>query len=109
MQEVFKRIALAAQGDVPVLLTGESGTGKELAAAAIHFHSTRREQAYVPVTLPALSENLIESELFGHVRGAFTGANENREGYSRRHRVARFCWMKSAIYRRLSRSSSCEC
>lgn len=80
MQEVFKRIALASQGDVPVLLTGESGTGKELAAAAIHQHSARRLQPYIPVTLPALSESLIESELFGHARGAFTGANERHEG-----------------------------
>ena len=80
MQEVFKKIALAAQSDVPVLLTGESGTGKELAAAAIHIHSLRREHPYIPIALPALNPSLIESELFGHVKGAFTGANERREG-----------------------------
>ena len=80
MQELFKKIALAASCDVPVLITGESGTGKELAAAAIHIHSARRAQPYIPIALPALNPSLIESELFGHVKGAFTGANERREG-----------------------------
>ncbi len=80
MQEVFKKIALAASSEVPVLITGESGTGKELAAAAIHVHSLRRQGPYIPIALPALNPSLIESELFGHVKGAFTGANERREG-----------------------------
>jgi two-component system, NtrC family, nitrogen regulation response regulator GlnG len=80
MQEVFKKIALAASSDVPVLITGESGTGKELAAAAIHMNSARRNRSYIPIALPALNPTLIESELFGHVKGAFTGANEDREG-----------------------------
>ncbi len=80
MQEVFKRIAMAANSEVPVLITGESGTGKELVAAAIHSHSSRNNRPYLPIALPALNPSLIESELFGHVKGAFTGANENREG-----------------------------
>jgi two-component system nitrogen regulation response regulator GlnG len=80
MQEVFKRIALVAPTDASVLITGESGTGKELVARAIHKHSTRREQPFLPVNLASLSASLIESELFGHVRGAFTGADTARRG-----------------------------
>jgi two-component system nitrogen regulation response regulator GlnG len=80
MQEVFKRIALVAVTDVPVLITGESGTGKELVARAIHRHSHRRNGPFLPVSLPALNPSLVESELFGHVRGAFTGATQDRKG-----------------------------
>lgn len=80
MQDVFKQIALAAPADVPVLITGESGTGKELVARALHQHSPRRDDPFVPVCLAALSAGLVESELFGHTRGAFTGAVENRRG-----------------------------
>ncbi|MFQ5733584.1 MAG: sigma-54-dependent transcriptional regulator [Planctomycetaceae bacterium] len=80
MQDVFKQIALVAASDVPVLLTGESGTGKEMVARAIHRHSHRRERPFVPVCLAALSAGLVESELFGHVKGAFTGATQNRTG-----------------------------
>jgi DNA-binding NtrC family response regulator len=80
MQAIFKQIALVAGSDVPVLITGESGTGKELVAAAIHAHGRRREAPFVPVSLAALSEGVIESELFGHVRGAFTGADRDRQG-----------------------------
>ncbi len=80
MQEVFKRIALAAPTEAPVLISGEIGTGKELVAAALHRHSPRAERPLIPVNLAALSEGVAESELFGHVRGAFTGAVENRRG-----------------------------
>jgi len=80
MQEVFKRIALVAPTDASVLITGESGTGKELVARAIHRHSQRAKAAFVPVHLAALSPTLVESELFGHVRGAFTGAEAARQG-----------------------------
>lgn len=80
MQQVFKQIALAAASDVPVLITGESGVGKELAARAIHRHSRRCAAPFLPVSLPALSPSVVESELFGHVRGAFTGAEGDRAG-----------------------------
>ncbi|MGD9645704.1 MAG: sigma-54-dependent transcriptional regulator [Pirellulales bacterium] len=80
MQEVYKRIALAAPTGAPVLLTGESGTGKELAARAIHRHSLQAEGPWVPVNVASLSPTLVESELFGHARGAFTGADAARLG-----------------------------
>src|SRR5262245_33272247 len=80
MQQVFKQIALVAGAEVGVLITGESGTGKELVARAIHRHSRRRKGPFVPVCIPALNPGLIESELFGHVRGSFTGAAEDRTG-----------------------------
>ena len=80
MQEAFKRIALAAASEANVLLSGESGTGKELAARAIHRFSARGQGPFVAVNVAALSPSLAESELFGHVRGAFTGAEQDREG-----------------------------
>jgi len=80
MQQVFKRIALAAPTEVPVLITGESGTGKELVARAVHRHSLKASTPLLSVNLAALSPTLIESELFGHVRGAFTGADGARRG-----------------------------
>lgn len=80
MQEVFKRIALAAPTDAAVLLVGESGTGKELAARALHRHSRYAAGPFVPIHLGALNPSLVESELFGHVKGAFTGAELDRAG-----------------------------
>jgi two-component system, NtrC family, nitrogen regulation response regulator GlnG len=80
MQRVFRQIALVADSDLSVLITGETGTGKELVAAAIHRHSLRSERPYVPLAPVALSPSLLESELFGHVRGSFTGATEDRAG-----------------------------
>lgn len=80
MQQVFRRIALVADSELSVLITGETGTGKELVAAAIHRHSRRRDESYVPIAPVSLSESVIESELFGHVKGAFTGAADARKG-----------------------------
>ncbi len=80
MQEVFKRIRKVAPTDVSVLILGETGTGKELIAKEIHRNSDRAEQPFIVVNCGAIPENLLESELFGHVRGAFTGAVATREG-----------------------------
>jgi two-component system nitrogen regulation response regulator GlnG len=80
MQALFKQIALVAPTDVPVLVTGESGTGKELVARAIHRHSARRDGPFVPICVAALSPSLIERELFGHLKGSFTGATQDRKG-----------------------------
>jgi two-component system nitrogen regulation response regulator GlnG len=80
MQGVFKRIALVAAREACVLITGESGTGKELVARAVHRHSSRRDRPFLPVHVAALNPGLVESELFGHVKGAFTGAAQSRPG-----------------------------
>ncbi len=80
MQEVFKRIALVAASDACVHLFAESGTGKEVAARAIHRYSSRAEGPFVAVNVAALNPSLAESELFGHVRGAFTGADQAKKG-----------------------------
>ncbi|HVB39158.1 MAG TPA: sigma-54 dependent transcriptional regulator [Vicinamibacterales bacterium] len=80
MLEVYKQIAHAADSLAPVLIIGESGTGKELVARAVHTHSRRAGRPFVPINCGAITESLLESELFGHVRGAFTGAIADAKG-----------------------------
>ncbi|MBY0574145.1 MAG: nitrogen regulation protein NR(I), partial [Undibacterium sp.] len=80
MQEVFRAIGRLAQTSVTVLITGESGSGKELIARALHTHSPRAKQAFIALNTAAIPKDLLESELFGHERGAFTGAQSARRG-----------------------------
>ncbi len=91
MLSVYKQIAQAASSDAGVLVTGETGTGKELVARAIHRHSARSGHPFVAVNCGALAEGLLESELFGHVRGAFTGAVADKKGlFEQAHRGTLF-------------------
>jgi DNA-binding NtrC family response regulator len=80
MDEVLSVASRASQSKATVLITGENGTGKEILAKAIHFVSPRKDEPFIVVNIPALSENLLESELFGHEKGAFTGADKLKKG-----------------------------
>jgi two-component system nitrogen regulation response regulator GlnG len=80
MQEVFRAIGRLAHSNITVLINGESGTGKELVARALHRHSPRASQPFIALNMAAIPRDLMESELFGHEKGAFTGANNKREG-----------------------------
>ena len=80
MREIFALIKKVARGRSSVLITGESGTGKEVVARTLHYHGARADKAFVPINCTAIPEGLLESELFGHVRGAFTGAHTSKRG-----------------------------
>src|SRR6202142_3645228 len=80
MEEVYKAIGRVAAQDVPVLITGETGAGKELVARAIYQHGARAKAPFLAINCAAIPENLLESELFGHEKGAFTGADRRRIG-----------------------------
>src|SRR4030095_10928298 len=80
MQRVFDVVRKVADTDLTVLIRGPSGTGKELVANAVHYRSPRRNRPFVKVNCAAFSRELVESELFGHEKGAFTGATATREG-----------------------------
>jgi len=80
MQEIYTLIERVADSRTSILITGESGTGKELVAKAIHHNSPRRDKVFVPINCGAIPENLLESELFGHEKGSFTGATQSKQG-----------------------------
>jgi len=80
MKQLYQRIMQVAPTDSTILINGESGTGKELVARAIHAHSPRRSQPFVAIDCTSLAESLLESELFGHVKGSFTGATQTKRG-----------------------------
>src|SRR5258708_34361128 len=80
MQQVFKVVGRVPTADAPVMITGETGSGKELVARAIHHYSQRNGKSFVAINCAAIPEQLLESELFGHERGAFTGASAQRIG-----------------------------
>src|SRR6201989_1792716 len=80
MQTIYDTIESVAKSDANVLIVGESGTGKELIANAIHYNSLRHKKPFIKVNCAALPKELIESELFGHTKGAFTGAHADKDG-----------------------------
>ena len=96
MKDIFRFIQRVAASDISVLICGESGTGKDVVAHAIHRQSQRKNNPFVVVNCGAIPENLLESELFGHEKGAFTGAHAQKRGKLESQMEARYFLMKSA-------------
>ena len=108
LEEVLEQVKHVAPTDSTVLIEGETGTGKELIARAIHNSSSRRRQAFVKLNCAAIPLDLLESELFGHERGAFTGAIAQKIGrFDLADKGTLFFWMRWATFRRQCSQSSC--
>jgi formate hydrogenlyase transcriptional activator len=109
MRQVLKQVTKVAPSDSTVLILGETGTGKELIARALHRRSNRAARAFVRVNCAAIPQSLIASELFGHEKGAFTGALQRRIGRFESAAEGHSSLMKSAIFQWRLRSHSCVC
>lgn len=109
IQQVIAQVKQLAPYDVPVMILGENGTGKELVSRAIHTLSARRKGPWVPIDAGALPEGLVEGELFGHERGAFSGAVATKPGRLEQAQEGPSCLMKSATFRRRSRPTCSAC
>lgn len=107
MQQVYALVSKVVSSDTTVLVRGETGTGKEVLARTIHHEGPRGEKPFVTVNCGAMAENILESELFGHKKGAFTGAVNDRPGSLRRPMAARSFWTRLAKLRRLCRCVCC--
>jgi hypothetical protein len=107
MREVQKTIGLVADSDATVLITGETGTGKEVVARTIHRVGARSAGPFMALNCAAIPPDLLESELFGHVKGAFTGAVLERKGLFVRLTAGRYFWTRSAIWTFRCKPRSC--
>jgi two-component system nitrogen regulation response regulator GlnG len=109
MQEIYRALARLMATDLTVMVTGESGTGKELVARALHDYGKRRKGPFVALNMAAIPRELIESELFGHERGAFTGAVQRSSGKFEQASAARCSSTRSATCRPRRRRACCAC
>ena len=109
MQEIYRVIARLVGTDLTVMINGESGTGKELVAKAIHDYGKRRGGPFIAVNMAAIPRELVESELFGHEKGAFTGANARKVGRFEQAEAAPCFWTRSVTCRSRPRPGCCAC